>query len=1008
MVKLSNPKKNKDQNELIQKIVSFRGARIPHYEVEVLLEMENLFKRKFIIANKIESSDSMSFIAENQKVTGINLSNCEITVLPNSIGMFTALKNLDLQINKLKILPESLKKLKLLEKLWLRGNNLEFISETINNLRFLKELDLKHNRIKNLPETIGDLKFLEYLDLGDNNLTALPKSMGNLKLLRILILDNNDLESLPKSFEGLISLELLSLYGNKLTYLPASFVNFILTNKERRIGIEPLLARNCKIEGTTDEIKSLINLNVLLPWKNGQENDIKKNLILATTLCANIIGIKTLGQTLKDGSLSNEIKRFIEENLVKVIEQLKPEDIKRKQSERVVYKLIQDLSYVKSICYNLCLKSIGDVRKNYFKLEDLLGNLIKNLKSQLSLSERIKNFFRKIPELIKKAKLSTWIYLFILSSTILLGILVIAPFLNVLDHFWLSIFLIIGTSFSFIAGLGVFPTISSYIKRAYTVVELFGGVYYRLEKFQSKMKNFLIFLLDVGIIVYLINSIRKIVKILIEIELIPFTILIELLDFVLMGLLFSIFSSLLIIHSLYIRGIRHLWTASSEPLKVKGKSHYLVLFLGIIGAFMFMIVKISTYELIALLTQNIGVSIGALIYLELRFKKRWRLRIILYLTIFVGIFGSYIAWFFLNLLSYLIIAIISTIFFLLILIESSKRSYWLSDCFEPYWRVKHDVKYARHQGILVEREQESVLRLLEDLSKTVLREYKFIPEEEYSDTSVYYQSKKGNVVSIGLMGRNLKSVPESISNLTSLRVLELSGNQLTDLPNSIGNLNIETLILSSNQFTTFPKIIKYLVSLKLLDLNYNKIFNLPDSISNLKFLKFLYLSGNSLMSLPKLIGKLVSLIDLDLSLNKIRILPESICNLTSLQKLNLEFNKLNTLPKNIDNLKSLIILNLINNNFNSLPESIGNLRSLKELKLSFNQLVDIPESIENLKSLEYLSLSGNRLNTLSESLSKIPSLQILDLKKNPLINNSDKKTISILKKIEENGVKILL
>jgi len=61
----------------------------------------------------------------------------------------------------------------------------------------------------------------------------------------------------------------------------------------------------------------------------------------------------------------------------------------------------------------------------------------------------------------------------------------------------------------------------------------------------------------------------------------------------------------------------------------------------------------------------------------------------------------------------------------------------------------------------------------------------------------------------------LRSLPESIGNITSLKALNLSFNKLEILPESIGDLT----------------------SLKELDLNYNKLTNLPASISNSTSLK---------------------------------------------------------------------------------------------------------------------------------------------------------------------------
>jgi len=58
---------------------------------------------------------------------------------------------------------------------------------------------------------------------------------------------------------------------------------------------------------------------------------------------------------------------------------------------------------------------------------------------------------------------------------------------------------------------------------------------------------------------------------------------------------------------------------------------------------------------------------------------------------------------------------------------------------------------------------------------------------------------------LDLSGNQLTSLPESIGQLTDLTYLDLSGNQLTSLPESIGRLtNLTHLDLSGNQLTSLP------------------------------------------------------------------------------------------------------------------------------------------------------------------------------------------------------------
>ena len=56
-----------------------------------------------------------------------------------------------------------------------------------------------------------------------------------------------------------------------------------------------------------------------------------------------------------------------------------------------------------------------------------------------------------------------------------------------------------------------------------------------------------------------------------------------------------------------------------------------------------------------------------------------------------------------------------------------------------------------------------------------------------------------------LYGNQLTAVPESLGNLTALTTLDLYGNQLTAVPESLGNLTALTALdLTGNQLTAVP------------------------------------------------------------------------------------------------------------------------------------------------------------------------------------------------------------
>jgi leucine-rich repeat protein SHOC2 len=148
-------------------------------------------------------------------------------------------------------------------------------------------------------------------------------------------------------------------------------------------------------------------------------------------------------------------------------------------------------------------------------------------------------------------------------------------------------------------------------------------------------------------------------------------------------------------------------------------------------------------------------------------------------------------------------------------------------------------------------------------------------------------------------------------------------------------------------------------------LSESQLTDLPESIGDISSLTHLYLRENQLSKLPKSIGNLSNLTHLNLIGNQLTSLPESIGNLSNLTHLYLANNKLNCLPENISNLSKLTYLHLSNNQLTVLPRNIGSLTNLNDLDLLSNQLTSLPESIGNLSSLKNLDLSENPLTDFS-------------------------------------------
>ncbi|KAI8522805.1 hypothetical protein RHMOL_Rhmol13G0025000 [Rhododendron molle] len=213
---------------------------------------------------------------------------------------------------------------------------------------------------------------------------------------------------------------------------------------------------------------------------------------------------------------------------------------------------------------------------------------------------------------------------------------------------------------------------------------------------------------------------------------------------------------------------------------------------------------------------------------------------------------------------------------------------------------------------------------------------------------------------------NLLSLPNEVGNLISLETLNLGKNKLRTLPDSICNLTrLKKLYLSDCDVSNLPNEIGRLVTLKTLILEGNGLLTLPDSICNLTCLKNLNLAHCDVSHLPGEIGRLISLKNLYLGGNNLLTLPDSFCNLARLSDLDLKDCNLSHLPDRIGMLSSLMDLNLEKNNVCSLPNSFCDLASLERVYLSnCKRLQSLPELPASLDTL-HLNYCG-RLQSLPE------------------------------------------
>eukprot|EP01117_Protostelium_nocturnum_P016620 TRINITY_DN6624_c0_g1_i2.p1 TRINITY_DN6624_c0_g1~~TRINITY_DN6624_c0_g1_i2.p1 ORF type:complete len:1223 (-),score=447.26 TRINITY_DN6624_c0_g1_i2:317-3985(-) len=328
-----------------------------------------------------------------------------------------------------------------------------------------------------------------------------------------------------------------------------------------------------------------------------------------------------------------------------------------------------------------------------------------------------------------------------------------------------------------------------------------------------------------------------------------------------------------------------------------------------------------------------------------------------------------------------------------------------------------------------------------------------LPSELFSDPDRFISLR-----TLRLNGNELKNLPEKL--FTSFPILEkliLDSNLLNHLPKSIqSHAKIRVIRLKNNKFTSFPLDLLQISSLRKLDLSFNQIDEISTEIfdrslqSNEKPKKIL-LNGNPLplgfatvvanffsrdktiefsesdlhssqlnktirrsrsnsnptnakpssnannnndfislssspsnpFKIPESISKLNHLEAFSARKCKLKELNESFYQLNQIRYVDLAFNSFDSIPIRIfetfSNLKELC---LSNNRITSVPREISKLSSLKILLLDNNLISDFPDSFFELKNLRILRLSSNRLKRIPQEFVQFQKLESLHANNN--------------------------
>jgi Leucine-rich repeat (LRR) protein len=409
---------------------------------EIDLSNLTLFYRSPCERNEDDSSISLlSLLRGNVNITSLNLHNCQINSLPDWIGEFGAITELELSMNNLNTLPESILNLSKLESIVLTNNHFALlpdwigdilslkyliiadnklvkITDNIGNLTQLQDLFIDKNLLKELPQTIGNLTQLITLVASNNQLFSLPSSIGRLTRLRWLYLEYNRIVEIPNSIGDLLELQELEISDNQLTSIPESIGKLVKLNW--------FTITDNHLTEIPDTIGDLANLEEF--WIN--ENQLTTipetigNLSQLQIFSAPDNQLTLLPDSI--GELSHLLELYIPNNMVTELpntidrlSKLQLLDLSSNQLKNLPDTIGKLCELKELILINNHLKSIPDSIAELVKLEELdltdnelvsIPKTIGNL-SQLQRLIVINNKLASIPQNLGEIKNLRWLYI---------------------------------------------------------------------------------------------------------------------------------------------------------------------------------------------------------------------------------------------------------------------------------------------------------------------------------------------------------------------------------------------------------------------------------------------------------------------------------------------------------------------------------------------------------------------------------------------------------------------
>ncbi|QXB03233.1 leucine-rich repeat-containing protein kinase family protein [Aeromonas sp. FDAARGOS 1416] len=167
--------------------------------------------------------------------------------------------------------------------------------------------------------------------------------------------------------------------------------------------------------------------------------------------------------------------------------------------------------------------------------------------------------------------------------------------------------------------------------------------------------------------------------------------------------------------------------------------------------------------------------------------------------------------------------------------------------------------------------------------------------------------------------------------------------------------------------TEFPsEILSLKETLEVLDLTGNQLSTLPDELAGFGKLRIIFCSENRFTELPEVLGRCPALTMVGFKANQIDTVSAKALP-AGLRWLILTDNAIEQLPDELGQCDAMQKLMLAGNRLRELPASLANCRNLELLRIAANRIECFPEWLLSLPRLSWLAYSGNSFSEGAEA-----------------------------------------